>query len=262
MKRPSLSWLALGLSLALSSCNEPPPGPGPGPDPDPDPEAVEIPELPPQISTVHGMLIVGEESVFLSHLPLFSAPHDFQLLLSLEFDNAADKATYVADRQANPDEDIYTIEPSAFRLNNLADALRNEEPFPITVDVIRGHFERPPFTRILSNVPASITKTYHFRQLDADEAHPAESHYFIFGEAGENFLAHVIRGRPDFDHVLSVTAPDGLVNDDVARELSIPALDDAFSLSEGQTIDAVFNGQTFSLTVGREFYFEENELSF
>jgi hypothetical protein len=32
---------------------------------------------------VHGMLVVGEGQLFLSHLPMFHAPHDYQIIMEV-----------------------------------------------------------------------------------------------------------------------------------------------------------------------------------
>ena len=54
----------------------------------------------------HGQLIFGEDSVFLSHLPMFMFdpahhPHNFQVILKviLSDDNADPQAVYVNDRK-------------------------------------------------------------------------------------------------------------------------------------------------------------------
>src|SRR5258706_108638 len=39
--------------------------------------------------SVHGMLIVGESTVFLSHLPMFHPPHDYQLILNAKLPGAS-----------------------------------------------------------------------------------------------------------------------------------------------------------------------------
>ena len=33
----------------------------------------------------HGMLIVGEETIYVSHLPMWMAPHNFQVILEVTF---------------------------------------------------------------------------------------------------------------------------------------------------------------------------------
>jgi hypothetical protein len=34
---------------------------------------------------VHGMLLVGEETLYLSHLPMFHSPHNYQVILEVRF---------------------------------------------------------------------------------------------------------------------------------------------------------------------------------
>jgi hypothetical protein len=54
----------------------------------PDPTSSEaIPELPPDFGR-HNMVVFGRDTVFLSHLPMFMAPHDAQLILEVALENA------------------------------------------------------------------------------------------------------------------------------------------------------------------------------
>jgi hypothetical protein len=54
---------------------------------------------------VHGMLLFGEDVVYLSHLPMFMSPHNFQVLLEVGFDDAVHEVLR-ADREASaPDFD-------------------------------------------------------------------------------------------------------------------------------------------------------------
>ena len=34
---------------------------------------------------LHGMLIVGEETIYVSHLPMWMRPHNFQVILEVTF---------------------------------------------------------------------------------------------------------------------------------------------------------------------------------
>jgi hypothetical protein len=34
---------------------------------------------------IHGMLIVGEEAIYVSHLPMWMRPHNFQVILEVTF---------------------------------------------------------------------------------------------------------------------------------------------------------------------------------
>ena len=53
---------------------------------------------------VHNMALVGDHHVFLSHLPMFMAPHDAQVLLDAAFTKGGKNIDdiYFADRAANP----------------------------------------------------------------------------------------------------------------------------------------------------------------
>ena len=59
---------------------------------------------------VHGMLLFGEEVLYLSHLPMFASPHHFQVLLEIGSEDAL-RAVLTADRQTAADE-IYTFVPA------------------------------------------------------------------------------------------------------------------------------------------------------
>src|SRR5215510_9191245 len=79
----------------------------------------------------HNMLIVGEQTVFLSHLPMFHSgdprdpaavdasgtefisPHRFQVILEATFKAQGDvSGVYAKDRQAHPSTKIYTLRPN------------------------------------------------------------------------------------------------------------------------------------------------------
>ena len=47
----------------------------------------ETPEPPPDFGR-HNMFVFGRDTVFLSHLPMFMAPHDAQLLLEVTLEDA------------------------------------------------------------------------------------------------------------------------------------------------------------------------------
>ena len=64
----------------------------------------------------HNMLVVGEKGIFLSHLPMFMAPHNLQFILDVAL--AAEKNDiYFKDRHKHRDTKIYTLEPEVNRRN-------------------------------------------------------------------------------------------------------------------------------------------------
>jgi hypothetical protein len=221
----------------------------------------------------HNMLVVGERTVYLSHLPMFQEkgqppmPHRYQAILEATF---AKQEDYAKDRQAHSAMTIYTLNPENFVLPNLA-----SQPQPLRSikanTIFRGHLERDGNVPILQNVGVTVTRVIHFRELDPKATKPRQLEYLLFGKGGELFLAHRIVGPPDFDQVLSVQAVE-------------PALTDA-ELAQGVTVvfpgtknsptsrlgvkkvvgDAVLAGspavhKKIQVDVGKELYFEEGEL--
>jgi hypothetical protein len=152
---------------------------------------------------VHGMVVFGREHFFASHLPLYHAPHDWQVIL--EVAPPADVA--VRWRSELGDAPLVTFEPEPFDLMRLApDAaspLRD-----IAGTIYRGHFERggAPWQRVQLHVERVLL----FRKVDP-RGTTAKSDYFAFGATGERYLVHAIGARPDVDEIFATagTAPSG-----------------------------------------------------
>src|SRR5688572_10251895 len=85
--------------------------------------------------SVHGMLLFGAKKVYVSHLPMFHAPHDYQMIASLTLP-AEIKSLYVAD-QATSGAEYYTLVPEKFELPTMV-----KTPKPFKAVLYRGHFER------------------------------------------------------------------------------------------------------------------------
>jgi hypothetical protein len=77
---------------------------------------------------VHGMLLFGEESLYLSHLPMFMTIHDHQVILevTLAHGEKDTHATYRADRQ-DTGELVYTLSLKSFPSTGLV--LRDRMPY-------------------------------------------------------------------------------------------------------------------------------------
>lgn len=152
---------------------------------------------------VHGMVVLGDRRIYLSHLPLFRAPHDYQAILEASFGGEAGKAAaaYRADR-ATTGEHLYTFEPERFVLQELVAGTEPRRSFRGTL--YRGHFERggEPIAR---DVAVEVARVVHFRKLDPGLSRPARLTYLLFGGEHEAFLAHRVVRPPDFDQLLSVT---------------------------------------------------------
>lgn len=152
-------------------------------------------------ASVHGMLLFGSEQVYLSHLPMFHKPHDYQVILKVELPASVQKA-YLEDRKKNPKEKIYTFVPKSFVLPTL-----KEKPFALEGSIFRGHFERGG-TEILKNVKTAIPEVLEFKKLNPTATLSAPT-YYLLGSPKRYFMIHSIEGRPNFDHVAEVSFSGG-----------------------------------------------------
>jgi hypothetical protein len=61
----------------------------------------------------HGMVVVGTETVFFSHLPMFMSPHDYQVILegTLSQEGTDLPKAYKDDRVGQPAATVYTAIP-------------------------------------------------------------------------------------------------------------------------------------------------------
>src|SRR4051794_31491126 len=88
---------------------------------------------------VHGMLVVGDADVLLSHLPMFHSPHDFQVLLQVTLgEEGGDPASLYREDQRTSGERVYTWVPKPFLLSSLLTPAAS--PHVMQGTLFRGHF--------------------------------------------------------------------------------------------------------------------------
>jgi hypothetical protein len=168
---------------------------------------------------VHGMLLVGEAAVYLSHLPMFMPPHNFQVILEVSLD--ADTSRRLADSRARFSHDkLYTVEPEEFSIVDLlADDPAKPAVASFNANIVRGHFEKGGDV-IAAGARVTVDNVIHFEELGrADRA--AELEYILFGTEQQFFLAHRVTQPPDFDQVLSANLTGHqFTEDEIRRERS------------------------------------------
>lgn len=152
--------------------------------------------------SVHGMLMVGTSQVYLSHLPMFHSPHDYQGIFEVKLDEASHNA-YAASLHGST-EKVYTLVPEIFVLPEMA-----KNPKVFKAKIYKGHFERGG-TVIAHNVSVQISNVIHFEKFDPLKSQPVTGSYVLFGNSDEQFMAHLITAKPDFDQVLQVTVDAGI----------------------------------------------------
>jgi hypothetical protein len=149
---------------------------------------------------VHGMaLFGGKDGLYASHLPMFHAPHDAQVVLRVRFlDPALDRAmrARLDGRTA-----LWTLEPERFALPRLAPGAA--EPLAgFAADVVEGHFEQGGIARH-RQARLAVEQVILYRPLDPAPAVRSVSRYVPVGR----FMVKLIDSRPDFDHIVLLKRP-------------------------------------------------------
>lgn len=224
------------------------------------------------------MLLVGTRALYLSHLPMFGPPHNFQALLEVQLrhEDVDPHDVYLRDR-ADTGTALYTLVPEVFALRELI-----KEPSAATArtsfggQLWRGHFERGG-DLLLDGLTVEVVDIPLLEQLELPSGDPrpaGDLEYICFGKPGERFLAHRVVAPPDFDQVVAIRLADPEI-DDMTRRLGpmlVKGRDDSLParLQPGETVAGSFfqtigpqgqHGFTAELTVEQELYLEFNELS-
>jgi hypothetical protein len=228
---------------------------------------------------VHGMLVLGGQRtdtamrspVYVSHLPMFMSPHDFQVILRVGGEAAGRYGDFVAHFGLDP---IYTFEPEEFSIDELdPSAPGGPARTSFGGTLYRGHFERGG-SKVASDVSFEVEQTIHYRRFRSS-AGTAKGplRYLCFGQLDAAFLAHLVEAPPpDFDQVLQVEvgATKG-VSDEQLRDGVVIGVSDRpgeieARLEEGETFSAELTEPagtpgSIELAVSAEYYFETGDLA-
>nr|WP_229225077.1 hypothetical protein [Duganella violaceicalia] len=154
----------------------------------------------------HGMaLFGGKEGLYASHLPMFHAPHDYQVILQVHL---ADPATDAAlRRRLDGKTALWTIAPEKFELSRLAPA--SAAPLrQFKADLVLGHFEQGGKTQFAA-ANVVVDKVLMYRQLSPAQKASADASYVQIGGGKQRYLVKRIDSRPDYDHIVSYAAAGG-----------------------------------------------------
>jgi hypothetical protein len=150
----------------------------------------------------HGMAIFGgRDALYASHLPMFHAPHDSQVLLRFHLKDAAIDPQL---RQALAQKvALWTLDPEEFDLLRLA-AAHPQRLRQFTARLVQGHFERGG-TEAWSGQTVVVEEVLLFRRLSPKSEKHTAGNYHVLGNAPEQFLVKEIDRRPDFDVIMALT---------------------------------------------------------
>lgn len=229
---------------------------------------------------VHGMLVLGGQRtetalrspVYVSHLPMFSSPHNFQVILRVGGEAAGTYGDFVAHFGLDP---IFTFQPEPFSIDELdPSAPGGPARASFRGTLFRGHFERGG-SKIASDVPFEVEQVIHFRRFRSGAGHhKGPLRYLCFGQRDAAHLAHLVEGPPpDFDQVLQVET-EGLddVTDDQLRDgvvITVPDRSDEIDarLQPSEAVSTKLEGESaggsasIELVVASEYYFETGDLA-
>ena len=150
----------------------------------------------------HGMaLFGGKDALYASHLPMFHAPHDYQVILRVHLLDAAQDQALRA--RLDGKTALWTVAPEDFELNRLAPAaLTPLKQFK--ADMVEGHFEQGGKT-VIAGATVVVDAVLLFRQLSPAPKTQASARYLRVGR----YLVKEIDSRPDFDHIVALAKPPG-----------------------------------------------------
>jgi hypothetical protein len=235
---------------------------------------------------IHNMLLFGEQTIFVSHLPLFGgvnstktayrSVHRYQVILQASFAKSGKDVgdLYFKDRQTHPDTRIYTLGPTTeFVLSRLFTPSAKPRLKTFDATIFRDHLERPSGGPIqgLDRTQVTVDRVVHGRMFDPKQVKPTALEYILLGKGSELYLAHLIAAPPDFDHVLSVKLSGrDLTPTDLNQDVRLMVADrtnlSSQRLKEAERVSAELRigkgaPAKVELEGGREVYFEENELA-
>ena len=222
----------------------------------------------------HHMVVFGHESVFMSHLAMFSVPeHAYQVILEAELTGADNDPQQIfrQDWEKHPEVAFYTFAPESFVLSDLLPAA-GQPPKAATFsgDLWRNHLEQPETqpVEIASGVTVNVKNIVCGRRLDVGAAPLSQLEYVLFGRGQEVFLAHLITRPPDFDQLIQVTVTPAFSDEDLSRGHIVTVdghentkdqrIQPSGQASVAATVDTGTTPVSVQINPGAEFYFNDD----
>ena len=151
---------------------------------------------------IHGMVLFGKTHHYLEHIPMFSPPHDAQIVMRVTL-----RDELGGEIHDDFSQNTFTVEPTQkFSLDDLI--AKQLTKFPANVH--RGNFEEDGPT-VRANVEVTIDEVLVTRPLPGNETIAAgDQEYFVVGDPGEVYLSNVIRKDRGFQQIVRAESLAGV----------------------------------------------------
>lgn len=215
----------------------------------------------------HTMVLFGEKTLYLSHMPEFHPPHNEQVVVTVRLskDGETPEDDYRADRRSTG-KVMYSLQSPVMHIDTL------EPGASFTANVHRDNVEAKG-KLILPEVTVTVEGVVHTAELDpATPKDPdAGRRYLCFGQPGEFFAIHEITGAPNFDQIIELDLGDAdKLSLPVAQPLRVPGEDTPDgrlrdgNAADGELPEAVGpngeHGVRTTITARKEVFFDDTFL--
>jgi hypothetical protein len=210
---------------------------------------------------LHGFVMLGVDTLFLYHLPMFSMiNHMYQMVVRVKL----------------PCDVLQAYSHDRSRHNHIPYILGNVPADPFTIpqigsgsrsaflaDIFRGPPKDP--TRdvpLLHQVDVQIERVVFVRHFDFVMPYPPTLTYIVFGSLQRAYAAHYLTKSPDFDHVCELTEVPGWISAAVLNmgaEVNVSTLSSNVSLTEASQYEVTYFGQShgFPLNTGSTVWLDK-----
>jgi hypothetical protein len=142
----------------------------------------------------HGMLFFGQgDTFYISHLPMFHKPHDYQAIMEVRLPPEA-KEKYQAELDKKGG--YFTFAPDGNFV--LPEVVTQKKPIKGTL--VQGHFERGGSNLLSTDL--ELVRVVFYKKISEQDKKPEKEKYVIFGKGDEYFMAHEVFERPNVDEII------------------------------------------------------------
>ncbi|MBC7531857.1 MAG: hypothetical protein H7318_09780 [Oligoflexus sp.] len=152
-------------------------------------------------AATHGMVLFGSDTLFVSHVPMFMSPHDWQAVIQVKLSHATSDAlaVYQKAKATLGNQGLFTIKPKPFVLPSLLSGQIKS----FQADLYKGNFEDGGRV-ILSNVTVTVDEILYKSQLKKTSEALEQLTYIPVDTAEASYLVHQITAPQNFDHIVQI----------------------------------------------------------